>query len=75
MMNALKSKSNVKFRFRLKFPHTCFGHFFLKPCQYVTIDEKACKALWFISIKFAQSNLQKWPKTLGKGRHEWNKAC
>jgi hypothetical protein len=37
-----------------------------------------CKDLKYVSIKFAQANLQKcitWFKKFGKGRQEWNKAC
>ncbi len=37
-----------------------------------------CKDLKYVSIKFAQADLQKcitWRKKSGKGRHEWNKAC
>jgi hypothetical protein len=35
------------------FQGVCFGHAFLKTCQYVTIDEKVCKNFKFISIKSA----------------------
>jgi len=31
------------------FQGTCFGHAFFKAFQYVTIDEKVCQNLWFIS--------------------------
>jgi len=37
-----------------------------------------CKDLKYVSIKFAQVNLQKciiWPKKSRKGRQEWNKVC
>jgi hypothetical protein len=33
------------------FQCTCFGHVVSKECMYVTIDEKICKNLRFISIK------------------------
>ncbi len=33
------------------FQGTCFGHAFIKACQYATIDEKICKCLRSISIK------------------------
>jgi hypothetical protein len=33
------------------FQRTCFGHAFIKTCQYATIDEFFCKCLRFISIK------------------------
>ncbi len=29
------------------FQGTCFGHAFVKACQYVTIDEKTCKNMRF----------------------------
>ncbi len=48
-----------------KFQGTCFGPIFYKACQYAITNEKVCKNLSFISIKYAQSNLQKcvtWPK-------------
>ncbi len=54
-----------------------FGHAFSKACQYASIDEKVYTPLKYISIKTAQSDLQKfiiWPKTLRKGRQEWNKV-
>ncbi len=41
------------------FQGACFGHAFSKACQYVTIDKKVCRNLKFVSIKSAQSNLQK----------------
>jgi hypothetical protein len=53
------------------FQCTCFGHVFSKVCTYVTIDERVCKNLRFISIKSTQLDLQKciiWPKKLKKGR-------
>ncbi len=42
------------------------------------IDDKTCKELKHLFIKFTHANLQKcttWPKTSSKGRHEWKKAC
>ncbi len=36
--------------FEFFFQGTCFGHAFIKTCQYATIDEKVCKCLRFISI-------------------------
>jgi len=53
------------------------GHAFSKTCQYVTIDEKVCKDLWYVLIKYAQGDLQKciiWPKKSRKARQEWEKA-
>jgi len=35
------------------FLRTCFGHAFLKTCQYSIIDEKNCKGLKSIFIKVA----------------------
>jgi len=33
------------------FQCNCFGHAFFKACQYVTIEEKVCKYLQYVSIK------------------------
>jgi hypothetical protein len=33
------------------FQDICFGHAFSKACQYVTIEEKVCKHLQYVSIK------------------------
>jgi hypothetical protein len=52
------------------FQGICFGHAFSKACQYATIDIKVCINLKFVSIKFAQSNLQKcitWLKEIYEG--------
>ncbi len=60
------------------FQGTFFGHAFSKACQYGKAKKKVCKNLKHISIKLAQSNLQKcitWPKKFRKGRYEWTKAC
>ncbi len=38
---------------------TCFNQFFFKVCEYVTTNKKACKILWFISIKALKLDLQK----------------
>jgi len=35
------------------FQGTCFGHAFSKASQYNTMEEKVCKNLKFVSIKFA----------------------
>jgi hypothetical protein len=40
------------------FKGICFDHVFSKAFQYVTIDEKVCTNFIFVSIKFAQLNLQ-----------------
>jgi hypothetical protein len=39
------------------FNGACFGHAFSKTCQYVTIEEKVCKNMKFISIKSVQFNI------------------
>ncbi len=41
------------------FQGTYFGHVFSKACQYAIIDDKICKNLKYVSIKFAQTDLQK----------------
>jgi hypothetical protein len=35
------------------FQGSCFDHVFAKACQYATTNEKTCKNLKFVSIKFA----------------------
>ncbi len=54
------------------------GHAFSKTCQYVTIEEKVRKDLWYVSIKYTQGDWKKcitWPKKSRKVRQEWEKAC
>jgi hypothetical protein len=41
------------------FQGASFGHAFSKACQYVTTDENVFRNFKFVSIKSAQSNLQK----------------
>jgi len=41
------------------FNGTHFGCAFSKTCQYVTIEEKICKDLKFVSIKLAESDIHK----------------
>ncbi len=69
----------MKFFFQMKvFRVFVLAMFFSKSCQYATTNEKVCRNFKFISIKSTNSYLQKcitWPKKLGKGRQEWNKAC
>jgi hypothetical protein len=36
-----------------KFQGTCFGHVFSKECQYATTNDKVCKNLKYVSIKFS----------------------
>jgi hypothetical protein len=48
---------------------TCLGHVMSKACQYVTNDEKVFVGLRNVSVKEAQSGLQKtisWTKSLRK---------
>ena len=64
----------------LKEPYsgTCFGHVMSKVCQYGTNSDTICASMKHVSLKNAQSTLQKtitWTKKSGKGRHEWEKAC
>jgi hypothetical protein len=59
------------------FQGTWFGHAFFKTCQYGTTKKKNCKNFKHVSIKVAQSNLQKcvmWTNFFWE-RQEWNKAC
>jgi hypothetical protein len=39
------------------FQGNCFGHVFPKACQYGTIEEKLCKNLKYVFIKFVQEDL------------------
>ncbi len=60
------------------FNGTHFGCAFFKTCQYVTIEEKICKDLKFVSIKLAESDIHKciiWFQIFGKGGQKWSKAC
>ncbi len=60
MVITIVLKSIIKFEvlgLDQSFQGTCFGHGFLKTCQYVTINEKVCKNPQFISIKSTQLNL------------------
>jgi hypothetical protein len=64
----------------LKKPYsgTCFGHLMSKVCQYGTYSDTVCKSMKHVSVKNAQSTLQKtitWTKKSGRGRQEWEKAC
>jgi len=60
------------------FNGTHFGCAFSKTCQYVTIEEKICKDLKFVSIKLVEFNIHKcitWFQIFGKGGQKWSKAC
>ncbi len=49
----------------------CFGYAF-------SLNIPISKGLKYTSIKVVQENLQKcitWPKSLRKGKQEWNKTC
>jgi len=78
MSIALKVVVNCEsFGLKKNFQGTCFGHVFSKACQYGTIEEKVCKDLKYVFVKYVQTDLQKcitWPKKSRKGRQEWNKA-
>jgi hypothetical protein len=78
MTFVLKYVVNCETLGQKNFNDTSFGHVFPKACQYVTTDEKMYRSLRYVSIKIVHANLQKciaWPKTYGKGREEWTKAC
>jgi hypothetical protein len=73
----LKLVVNYEALGRGSYQGTCFGHAFSKACQYVIVDEKVCRSLKHVSLKFAHVDLQKcipWPKKFGKGRQEWNRT-
>jgi hypothetical protein len=60
------------------FVGSCSGHAMSKCCQYALDDSKVCVGLLFMSIKEAQSILQKTnncTKKSGKGYQKWCKAC
>jgi hypothetical protein len=49
-----------------------------KVCQYAIDDDKILVGVTLMNVKDAQARLQKtitWPKKLGKGRLEWERAC
>jgi hypothetical protein len=61
----------------IPFVGACWGHAMSKCCQFAIDDTKVCVGLVLISIKLAQSILQKTiistPKN-GKGWQEWHKV-
>jgi len=64
----------------MKQPHvgTCFGHVMSKACQYAIDDEKVCREMTKLSLRFAQTTLQScitWTKKSENGGAEWRKAC
>jgi hypothetical protein len=64
----------------LKKPYSgvCFGHVISKAYQYATTEDKVCIKMKEVSLKNAQTALQKtiiWTKKSTKGRHEWDDAC
>jgi hypothetical protein len=71
MSGALKFVVNCEsFGIEESFQGTCFRHVFSKACQYGTTKEKVYRNLKYVSVKFAQANLQKcitWPNKSGKG--------
>ncbi len=59
------------------FQGTYFEHAYFKASQYAIVEEKVFRGLKYVSLKFAQANLQKritWPKKSRKGKDEWMKA-
>ncbi len=76
MTVALKVVVNCEFLgLEESFQGTCFGHAFSKGCQYDIVEEKVCKDLKHVYVKFVQVDLQKciiWLKKQGK--QEWNKT-
>jgi hypothetical protein len=60
------------------FVGSSWGHAMSKCCQYSTDDSKVCACLSSISIKEAQSILQKtitWTIKNVKGWQQWHKTC
>jgi hypothetical protein len=54
LTNALKSVVKCEtLGLEKSFQGICFGHVFSKACEYATIDDKVCKNLKYVSIKFA----------------------
>ena len=56
----------------------CFGHVMSKAYQYATDDEKVCRDMTELSLRFTQAALQlciTWTKKSGKGGAEWKKEC
>jgi len=59
------------------FQGTYFEHACSKAYQYAIVEEIVSRGLKYVSLKFAQTNLQKcitWPKQSKKGKDEWMKA-
>ncbi len=72
MINALKSIISCEcLSLEESFQGSCFGHVFVKACQYGSTNEKVCKNLKYVSIKFTHADLHKcisWPKKSKKGK-------
>ncbi len=49
---------NVILGLEESFQWTCFGHAFSKVCQYATTNDKVCKNLKYVYIKFAYENFR-----------------
>jgi len=78
MMTTLIYYEMWSFGLNERFQSDLFGHVFSKACQYVITNETFYRNLKFISIKSAQSDLQKcitWHKNFGNNKQGWNKAC
>jgi hypothetical protein len=59
------------------FQGTYFEHACSKAYQYAIVEERISRGLKYVSLKFAQANLQKcitWPKQSRKGKDEWMKS-
>jgi hypothetical protein len=60
------------------FEGVCFGHAFLKTCQYAIYNEKISSSLRCVNIKYAQSLIQDcitWPKNQEKEGWKWTNVC
>jgi len=56
----------------------CFGHAFLKTCQYAITYEKSLQRFKVYIYQSCLEDLQKcwtWPKRSGKGKQECKKGC
>jgi hypothetical protein len=59
------------------FQETYFEHACYKAYQHAIVEKRVSRGLKYISLKFAQANLQKCitlPKNSRKGKDEWMKA-
>jgi hypothetical protein len=64
--------------FRRKLSKDLLWSYFSKACQYVAINEKVCRSLKYVFIKYDQAKKIKciiWPIFFYKGCQKWNKVC